>query len=375
MHHLYLRAIVLDSVVFIDATLPIGMSQEDTKKHSFNILIYEYLLKNNFEKTANTFMEELGIANITLGNGASSLSTWYDAFIETAEVRSGEKFIPESLNRIEGIMFKLENDKHRYSRMRSFSTTGGSFDPGSQNASSFDKCSLHRRGIYQNGPIDCSSQGIYGSVLRSHPLPGPHPLSEIKRIDLGISAITTSCFCPLNSILIVHSSDGRIHFYNLATNEIEYGFSTRRKGMKMIKAIESGDTIYFAYSCDGYCVNVCSYAHMKKDDMCAIESETLISDLCLSKDYVYVLDGMIKMFTLSGACVRMLVCQGGTSIEWINGSLAVARTSKISEYDAFLSGEIGVIAVGTNLAFKAKGGIAFIILDGSIQAIDIKRDP
>lgn len=360
------------------------MTQEDEKKYSLNILIYEYLLKNHFDKTASAFKDELDITDFKPSDHAPSLSTWYNAFIETAEVRSGQKFIPESLNRIEGIMLKLENEKQRYSRMKGSSQAKGPsgmrapFDSRPQQVPNLDKCDLHHlNGRHQDCTIGHSAQNTRGTMqgniqVRNHMPPVVQPiLSEIKRIDLGLPTITMSCFCPLNNILIAHSSDSTIHFYNLATNEIEYDFSTQRRTMRMIKSREVSGVIYFAYSCDGYCIKLCKYEHMKKDDINAFELETSIKGFCLNEECLYVLDSDgVKAFAFSGIFMNALSCPDAVSIECFGNNLVVAEESKISEYDARLSTETGVVARGAYLSLRVKRNVAFIISSDSIQAID-----
>lgn len=364
------------------------MALEDDKKHSLDLLIYEYLLKNHFDKTANALREELDLTDFKLSDHAPSLSVWYDAFIETAEVRSGQKFVPESLNRIEGIMLKLENDKQRYSRMksspqiRSSLTMRKPFDLRSQPTSSFDKCDLqHSNGhpnALQDGPMGYHSvQGMRSNMqssiqMRHHMSPVTQPiLSEIKRIDLGLSIVTASCFCSQNSTLIIHSSDGTIHFYNLTTNEIEYDFPILRGTLKMLKAREIDGVIYFAYSYNEYCINLCKYEYMKKDDIRVFEFEASIKEFCLGKEYLYVLDNSgVKAFTFSGTYVNASKHPEAFSVEWFGNNLVVAEGSKISEYDPNLSAEVGVIAMGVQSIFKVKGNVGFIISSDSIQAID-----
>ncbi|KAK6089669.1 hypothetical protein P3W45_001311 [Vairimorpha bombi] len=84
---------------------------------TLNILVYEYLVKMKFEKTAKTFACEAYIDDMKLSDGPPSLSQWYIAFHEISNVRCGMSSSPGDLSRIEGIMLKLENEKKRYQQM------------------------------------------------------------------------------------------------------------------------------------------------------------------------------------------------------------------------------------------------------------------
>jgi len=89
----------------------------DEMTDGFNKLIYEYLLKQNYNKTASVFLAECNIGNIHINDYPPTLFRWYVNFIETADIRCGNLYVPESLNRIEGIMLRLENEKQRFLRM------------------------------------------------------------------------------------------------------------------------------------------------------------------------------------------------------------------------------------------------------------------
>ncbi|KAI5148797.1 hypothetical protein ENBRE01_0547 [Enteropsectra breve] len=89
----------------------------DKRLASFNRLIYEYLIKINYTKSATIFKDEASLEDIQLTDSPPSLLNWYCTFIETAEVRSGRKYIPESLNRIEAIMLRFENEKAKFVKL------------------------------------------------------------------------------------------------------------------------------------------------------------------------------------------------------------------------------------------------------------------
>ena len=56
------------------------ISRENNTKDSLNILIYEYLFKNDFNRTASTFKEECGISDYSINESNDILSSLYSCF-------------------------------------------------------------------------------------------------------------------------------------------------------------------------------------------------------------------------------------------------------------------------------------------------------
>lgn len=337
-------------------------SREDDKKDSLNLMIYEYLLKNDFQKSASSFKEESGIPECKMADSQPMLSLWYNNFMETVEVRSGLKLSPDSLSRIEGIMLKLENEKQRYARLRSPSNR-----PQTMTRRSID-------------PRFSSTPPNDPGMVSSSPMPGyPHTaasplLLEYKKIDLGISSMLHSNFCSLNNILIVFSKDLHFYFYNLETNEIEYDFAILQKSLKLLKVKEVQNTIYMAYSSDDYSIRLCKYENTKKSDIKVFDLESPLKSFCISHDTLYVLDsmGMIKSFTFLGVCTGAIQVGGALSIECTANKLLTIDAGKVAEYDLRLSAEISVIACCRYPTVKIKNDYIFLILNDSIQVVDSK---
>lgn len=327
------------------------ISKEYDKKDSLNFLIYEYLLKNDFKKTADSFKEETGISLSNLNDSKPALRQWYDIFIETAETRSGLGKSPDALDRIEGIMMKLENEKHRYSKIRSI-------------------MNKPQQIMRRSDPYSGSSSPVI------HPQPSPQTqtmLVEVKKIDLGVSPLILSIFCPIKNILIAYSSDLRVYFYNLVTNEIEFDFSIGQRPLKYFKVKESKETIYMAYSTDEFTIRLCKYEFMKKEDVKVFEFETAFKSFCLSFDTLYVLDDSnIKSFTFLGMCTGATKASHVLSIECADNKLLVADSMKVTEYDIRLNVEINVLARCRFPVLKVKNDEIFLILNDSIQVFDAK---
>lgn len=373
------------------------MIPKNDKRDALNLLIYEYLMKNNFGNTASIFKEESKITEFKLSDTEPSLTSLYHIFMETFEVRSGQIAVPDTLNRIEGIMCKLENDKKRYARMKNFSKArtspltrkssefrshpfnprsasadalGSPYDPRGPQSPVLDKYDPYHS-IANPGGMPHFPGPVSGGTKH---YPNPNILTEIKRIDLGISAIVLSHFCPINNIVITFSTDGRIYFYNLATNEIEYDFVIQGRTVKDLKAIEVGKVVYFAYAVNEFTVNLCKYEYMKKDDIKLFDFDLPIKSFCINDEFLYVLDDNgIKAHTFMGVCVGSAKIPNIQAIECFGKSLIIIDSSKIAEFDLNKNVESNFIARGPYLCFKVKGDMAFVISKDVIQAIDFKN--
>lgn len=340
------------------------ISKEDDRKDSLNLLIYEYLIKNDFQNTAVSFKEETGITEYKPGDSQPILSLWYNNFLETVEVRSGQKMAPDSLNRIEGIMLKLENEKQRYGRLRS---------PPSRTQPMMRRAVDPRfTGGVQGDPYSVSSSPSVSNHQMS--MMSPPVLVEYKKIDLGISIILHSCFCSINNILIVFSNDLHFYFYNLNTNEIEYDFSIPQRSLKNVKVKEVKNTIYMAYSSDDYSIRLCKYENTKKSDIKVFEFETPFKSYCISHDTLFVFDdlGTVKSYTFLGVCIGVSQSIHAQTIECASNKLITIDTTKVAEYDIRIGSEISVLARSRFPSVKVKGDDIFLILNDSIQVVDSK---
>lgn len=335
------------------------ISRENNTKESLNLLIYEYLFKNDFHKTALAFKEECGITDFKVNEHTDILSSLYNCFVETVEVRSGQRICPDSLNRIEGIMMKMENEKNRYSRLRN---TMNCPSPRSR----IDPRLLAHPG---SDPYNNPSSPV---IAHNHP---PLPiLNEVKRIDLGINNLCLSTFCPINNVLVVYSADSHVYFYNLATNEIEYDFSTSSsRPLKFMKVKEIENQIFIAYSSDDYTIKLCKYGNMKKEDIKSFEFDIPFRSFCISHDTLYVLSEQgIKSYNFMGTCTGASKPNHSVSIECLGNRLLLVEPTKISEYNLITNTETTVFARSRFPMLKIKNNEAFLILNDSIQVVEGK---
>lgn len=341
------------------------ISKEYDKKDSLNFLIYEYLLKNNFKKTAEMFQEETGISLSNLNDSKPALRRWYDIFIETAETRSGLGNAPDALDRIEGIMMRLENEKRRHSRIRSIINKPPPAVRRTEPYSGSSSPIIHPKthSIMQHSP----------QIPAQIPAQVPALLKEIKKIDLGIAPLISSVFCPVKNVLVVYSSDLQFHFYNLATNMIEFDFCIGPRPLKYFKVRENKEIIYIAYATDEFSIRLCKYEHMKKEDVKVFDFDTAFKSFCLSSDTLYVLeDGYIKSFTFLGMSTGKSKASHVLSIECAGNKLLIADSTKVSEYDIRLNVELNILARCRFPVMKVKNDEIFLVLNDSIQVFDAK---
>lgn len=334
--------------------------ENNNSKESLNLLIYEYLFKNDYHKAAQVFKEECGVGDCKINDHTDILSTLYNCFVETVEVRSGQRINPDSLNRIEGIMMKMENEKNRYSRLRQ-----------TMNCPS-PRARMDLPRMMSHPPSDPYNNQSSPVVTHNHP---PHPiLNEIKRIDLGVSNLILSSFCVLNNILVVYSTDSHIYFYNLATNEIECDFpiSTPRP-LKHMKVRETENSILLAYSADDYSIRLCKYSNMKREDLKIFEFDIPFRSFCFNTDTLFILtDQGIKSYNFMGVCTGASKPFHAVSIECLGNRLLIVDPTKIAEFNLATNNEVMIFARSRFPMLRVKNHEAFLILNDSIQVVDSK---
>lgn len=324
---------------------------------SFNRLVYEYLVKCKYEKSAMAFKMECQLDDVRMNEAPPTLLSWYSIFIETADVRSGRVYVPDGLNRIEGIMLKLENEKQRYARMSSV------------NPSYWKSAG----GYYEH-------EGQYSPVLCPQP-PGPAAqsaaqglLKEYKRIELNLPFIFIARFCPASKILLCCCVDGKVYFYNLSKNIIECSAPLQRRPARQLACVETHEGILFAYSVDDYTLFLCRYANGKKEDVQTIELELAMRSFCLGSSlFVLSENSVLRIFSLSGEPLRTIKLPPAVlSIEIFSGSPLLVEATRVIEYDLSVGTEIKTLAKGKHPIVCVKDDLAFVICNDSIQAFNQK---
>lgn len=338
---------------------------------NFNRLVYEYLLKMQYEKAAKLFKVEAQVGDVRVNDTAPVLLNWYNIFIETADVRSGKTYVPESLNRIEGIMLKLENDRQRYARMSAVVAPQRK-SPLGQVPNYYDaveKPYSHERPPLPTFPVEphCGKAPQQTQI----PVTG---LKEYKRIDFNIPYIYTTQYCPLSRILINACADGKLYFYNLAKNIIEFSFAMKTRKTKAITFNETQDGIYLAYDIDKYSLFLFKYSEGRKNDIKTIESDQGITSYCFVNDAIAILykNSILRIFSINGVFIRQFeVASSCYAVEGFGSNMLLIEQNRVVEFDYTAGLDVKIIIKGKTQAVHVKDGCVFAIYSDMIQVFQM----
>lgn len=387
-----------------------GLSEEVIS--SFNKLVYEYLVKMKFEKSAAVFKSESRLGDVRMSDTSPALLNWYNIFIETADVRSGKTYIPENLNRIEGIMLKLENDKQRYAKMNALSlqhrkspaTPGqGYYEAGERPGNGYEKSfgmdksgsyekligfdkplGFDQPGAYEKGAgrarglsyaQDFASQKMPNMQYQNHPAPCHSQLKEYQRIELNIPLIIISRYCPVSRLIINCCVDGKVYFYSLPQNTIKYSFQLPRRQIKQIKLAELHDGLFFAFSFDETAIYLCKYINCQKEDIKTIELDIAVRSYCFGNNSIFVLteNSTLRIYSLGGELLRTFKISSAVSIvEFFGNNLLFTESSRVVEFDININMEIKTLGRGKHPAVCVKEDFAFVVFPDSIQVFGLK---
>lgn len=363
---------------------------------SFNKLVYEYLVKMKLDKAAVAFKEELDLGDVRINEAVPTLLNWYNIFLETAEVRAGILPVPESLNRIEGIMLKLENDKARYSRLtfgkqhekRASPQYGQApysdrremsdgTDAGMRPSSRGYGKSYERAAPYERiSPYERSTPYTSDVPPPTEYTP-PHymPLREYNLINMNIPYITLAHYCPSSQIVIACCVDGKAYFYNVATQKVEYSFALPKHHVKALKVIETNGNIFFMVSFDETVIHLFRYTNGIKEDMKVIQPEGSIRAFCFGERAIFILTSIavVSAFSFVGDPLRSFkVSSSIHDIAFFGINLLLIDPNSVTEYDVSINMEIKTLARGKNPRVIIKGDLMFLIFVDSVQVFNYK---
>ena len=323
----------------------------DELVENFNRLVYEYLLKMQYAKTASLFKMEAQLGEIGLNDTPPVLLNWYNIFIETADVRSGKIYVPEALNRIEGIMLKLENDKQRFARMSA---------------------------------IVAHPRKSPGPVLPPFPFDADFPkqeemgrppncmLKEMKRIKFNVPYAYLSHFCPQQRLLLYACSDCKLYFCSLAKNAIEASVPIRSRKSIKLAAIETPEGCFVAYDVDKRVVVLLKCHEGRREEMATVESEHGILSYCVTRDSVVVLHSNSKLgiYSHSGNPVRYYdVSSACFEVEAAGPDLYLVEQSRVVLFDPRAGVEVRVLHKGLVHGAFVKEGLLFVVSSDVISVI------
>lgn len=376
---------------------------------NFNRLIYEYLVKSKYEKSAEAFKLETKMQDIRLTDTPPVLLNWYNIFIETADVRSGKSYMPETLNRIEGIMLKLENDKRRYAKMNVVANAGAGIPPQMKNMERIHKS--ERGGNAEYGRINnqeyvkpCGPANDRGfdnnydylqqvendrighrSVERSvntqpermdyhsmqrNQYPGKALLREFRRVEMHLPYIYNTQYCNNSKILVSTCADGKVYFYNIMTNILEFSFNLVTRQIIGVKCTEIKDLICLVYELDKNTIILSKYYKGRKEDVKTIFFKEVIQGYCIGSNGLFILleNGIMISFSLSGEKIKEFDIGGNVKIiEYFFDYILLIEQGRVRLYEYLTCSEPGVLAEGNFTMVAVKDTYAFIIYPDSIH--------
>lgn len=312
---------------------------------SFNKLVYEYLVKMNFKQTAEVFKKEAQVQDIRLNENIPTLLNWYNIFVETSNVRGGNTVIPESLNRIEVIMKKLESERNKNSQMIDKQ------DGINENEFEFERKTGYKSEMYKE--TEHSTK-----------------LKEFKSIDLKLPYVYLCKFCPQTKVLILACADNKIYFYNLAKNTIEGSMLIKTRKIQNIIIKETHKDIFFAYEINGHSLIMLKYSDGIVNEIKTIDTEHKIISNCFVDNYVVVLfaNSIIRVFSISGEFIKQFemntVCK---SLETFENNILVLKEDSLVKLDKNMGIEIKTCITGKPNAIVAKDGYLFVFYLDQIQ--------
>ncbi|KAI4291775.1 hypothetical protein PAPHI01_1049 [Pancytospora philotis] len=356
---------------------------------SFNKLVLEYLLKMKLDKSAAAFRKELGLDDVRLNDALPTLLNWYSIFLETAEVRAGITLVPDSLNRIEGIMLKLENEKLRYSQLKvsgaaemrpHASLSRPAYGQYSERPRAGDSTDYGPRpSAYGTGPYPQRMPGMERdapstSAAAEPPAVPPAsyfpPLKEYNVVEMNIPYILAAHYCPQAQLLLLCAVDGKAYFYSLAAQKVEYSFVLPKPHVRQLRALEANHNIFFLVAFDDASLHLYRYANGIKEDMKPIESDTPIRSFCFGKRSIYVLAGSstIRVYSFVGDLLKTLrVGCNVLEIEFFGTNLLLVEAASVTEFDPNMGIEVKALARGKSPRVIVKDDFAFVIFTDSVQ--------
>lgn len=345
---------------------------------NFNRLVYEYLLKMQYEKTAKAFKSEAQVVDIHVTDTPPVLLNWYHVFMETADVRSGKTYIPEVLNRIEGIMLKLENEKQRYSRMSAIvaqprRTPSGppvmTRLPAAAGSGIHEPLPPVERKMYDRPPIPRDVPKAMGMPM-AHSALHPAFLKEYDHIDLSLPYIYAAQYCPLHRIILCACADGKLYFYSLAKSLIELSLPMKTRKTKALVFNEGPDGLFVSYEIEKHAMAFIRYVPGHKEDARIVELERTVLSYCFFRDILAVLfsDSMLSLYSLGGELIRKYeLASPFYSVGALENCLLLVDQSRATEFDYRIGQETKTLIKGNIQTVHVKDGLAFAVFPDVIQ--------
>lgn len=380
--------------------------------YTLNTLIYDYLIKMKYEKTAKSFAIEAQLEEVKINEGAPLLSQWYAAFHEISSVRSGISSNPGDLSRIEGIMLKLENEKKRYQQMGRVDHMGyygmpreaegmykghpmyygnpyheprkpmEMYGPVGEHPQSFMKPEYtrpqHRPPMrydeYEQSPPNKRPEHRFESNPIS-PVPNPYQerpfvLREISSFRITDSTVIYSTISRQYNVMFNLVNTRKVCAFNCTTMKLESELETNGKQLTDIKIRDFNDYVFIVGSFGGKELMIMRYVvnEAKFDIMGYLRGHsTKIISFDIS-DSIYSLDEsfILRKWNFKGACEREEILSGNISRMFSYSDTTIILTDglRVYLYDFEMNMEMQELYKGEVVdAKRADDSIIFIFRD------------
>lgn len=203
-------------------------SLEKEVKKLINELIFDYLSKNDYKESTETFQRETGVELVSK-NEISSLKELVTMFLATLDTRCGKVRHGPEFSRIEAAMMRINAEKQRCLQVVSPNKLNFISEPPRQAYVS----PAQRRSVIEPTKerfVMTDDENLELKIIKSM------RIHQIK--------INTGILAPNNSFLVTGGNDFSLNIFNLITHE---SFNKQiHKPIKMLKIREIGNEILIA---------------------------------------------------------------------------------------------------------------------------------
>jgi hypothetical protein len=370
--------------------------------YTLNTLIYDYLIKMKYDKSAKSFSIEAQLEDTKPYEGVPLLSQWYFAFSEISNVRSGLSSNPGDLSRIEGIMLKLENEKKRYQTMGRIDHPNY-YGPPREPENMYKGHPMYypppypdQRKMDMYGPIHPPIESPvpfidprkpdYGRVQPRPPMRYDEPknispqyqemryekpknispqyqerpfvLREISSFRITDSTVIFSSISREHSIMFNVVDTRKICAFNCINMKLESEFDTGGKQLVSIRLKDVGDFIYIVGSYGGKELMIMRYIlkEGKFDIMGYLRghSSNIISfDV---SDFIYSLDEsfILRKWSFKGNCEREEILSGNIKyiFSYTDSTIILSDSNRVYLYDFEMNMEMQELFKGELIETK-----------------------
>lgn len=380
--------------------------KEQNVIYTLNTLIYDYLIKMKYEKSAKAFGIEAQLEEMKMNEGAPLLSQWYAAFHEISSVRSGISSNPGDLSRIEGIMLKLENEKKRYQQMGRVDHMGYYGMPegmykghpmyyGSPYHEPRKPMEMygrppHRPPVRYDERIQHSNfderqhhdERVQHYEEQIHPSPGfserPFVLREISSFRITDSQVIYSTISREYNVMFNILNSRKVCAFNCTTMKLESELETNGKQLTEVKIRDFNDYVFIVGTFGGKELMILRYVvnESKFDIMGYLRGHsTKIISFDIS-DSIYSLDEsfILRKWNYKGACEREEILSGNINsiFSYSDTNIILTDGLRVYLYDFEMNMEMQELYKGE--VVDAKRGDDYIIFIFRDKACIVDRN-